>query len=332
MRVPFETMISEFYRVLTKLGMPEDRARRSAQLFAESSRDGVYTHGLNRFPRYVDNIKDGTIDVNAQPVLTQQMGALARYDGCKGPGNLNAQYCMDRAMELAEQFGIGCVAVGNTNHWLRPGAFGLQAAEKGYLAIMWTNTIPNMPPWGGKDARLGNNPIVFAVPSRQGVVLLDVAMSMFSYGKLESYARAGKELPVDGGIDSQGNITKDAGEIMKTKQPLPIGYWKGSGMSLMLDLMAAVLSGGRTTREVGELPLETELCQVFIVMKMDAFGDKEILLDKIDATLADVKASPALQEGAMVRWPGEGMQKVRRESLEQGVLVDEEIWQKVLGM
>ena len=325
-------MISEFYRVLTKLGMPEDRARRSAQLFAESSRDGVYTHGLNRFPRYVDNIKDGTIDVNAQPVLTQQMGALARYDGCKGPGNLNAQYCMDRAMELAEQFGIGCVAVGNTNHWLRPGAFGLQAAEKGYLAIMWTNTIPNMPPWGGKDARLGNNPIVFAVPSRQGVVLLDVAMSMFSYGKLESYARAGKELPVDGGIDSQGNITKDAGEIMKTKQPLPIGYWKGSGMSLMLDLMAAVLSGGRTTREVGELPLETELCQVFIVMKMDAFGDKEILLDKIDATLADVKASPALQEGAMVRWPGEGMQKVRRESLEQGVLVDEEIWQKVLGM
>ena len=312
--------------------MPEDKARRSAQLFAEASRDGVYTHGLNRFPRYVDNIKDGTIDVNAQPVLIQQMGALARYDGCKGPGNLNAQYCMEQAMELAEQFGMGCVALGNTNHWLRPGAFGLQAAEKGYMAIMWTNTLPNMPPWGGSDARLGNNPIVFAVPSRHGVVLLDVAMSMFSYGKLESYARAGKELPVDGGIDSQGNITKDAAEIMKTKQPWPIGYWKGSGMSLMLDLMAAVLSGGRTTREVGELPLETELCQVFIAMKMDAFGDKEALLDKIDATLADMKASPALQEGVQVRWPGEGMQKVRKESIEQGVWVDEEIWKNVLAL
>lgn len=332
MRIPYDMMTECFRKILVKCGMNEAKAARSAALFADASRDGVYTHGLNRFPRYVRYIQAGDIDVNAEPILVNRMGALARYDGQRGPGNLNAQDCMEEAMRLADTYGIGCVALSNTNHWMRPGSYGLQAAEKGYMAILWTNTIPNMPPWGGSEAKLGNNPVVFAVPSRQGVVLLDVAMSMFSYGKLEAYDRQGRELPVDGGFDNRGELTKNAGEILKTKQPLPIGYWKGSGMSLMLDLMAAALSGGRTTREVGELPVERELSQVFIAVKMDAFGDQEILLDKIEATLADLKSCPAMAEGSAVRWPGEGMKKVRQESMEKGILVDEKIWQEVLEL
>jgi len=276
MRVPYETMYTVFSEILQKNGMTPERAGQAAKLFADASRDGVYTHGLNRFPRYVRNIQGGIIDVTAEPELISRMGALARYDGHHGPGNLNAQFCTERAMELADQYGVGCVALARTNHWLRPGSYGIQAAEQGYLAILWTNTIPNMPPWGGKEAKLGNNPVVMAVPSRRGVVLLDAAMSMFSYGKLESYARSGKPLPVDGGLDEKGQPTRDAAEVLRTKQPLPIGFWKGSGMSLMLDLMAAALSGGRTVREVGELEQETELSQVFLLMKLDAFGDQEI--------------------------------------------------------
>ena len=97
--------------------------------------------------------------------------------------------------------------------------------------------------WGGRDARLGNNPVVFAIPHGDTPVLVDVAMSMFSYGKLESYARSGKELPVDGGYNKNQQITKNAAEILETHQCIPIGYWKGSGLSLALDLIAATLQG-----------------------------------------------------------------------------------------
>ena len=103
-------------------------------------------------------------------------------------------------------------------------------------------------------------------------------------------------------------------------------------MSLMLDLMAAALSGGRTVREVGELEQETELSQVFLVMKLDAFGDQEILLDKIDATLQELESCPALGQDIQVRWPGQGMQRVRKESMEQGILVEESIWEQVQNL
>ena len=248
MRVPYEEMKQEFLRVLNKYGITGDRAETSATLFVNASRDGIYTHGLNRFPKFIKSIQDGSVDVNAEAEVDMRLGMLERWDGKRGCGNLNAYRCMQRAIELAHEQTIGVVALRNTNHWMRPGNYGLMAIEENCIGILWTNTVPNMPPWGGRDARLGNNPVGFTVPTGdEAPVLLDVAVSMFSYGKLESYARQGKPLPVDGGFNEQQEITKDAGEILKTHQVLPIGYWKGSGISLMLDLIASALSGGRTS-------------------------------------------------------------------------------------
>lgn len=118
---------------------------------------------------------------------------------------LNAYFCMERAIQKAKKNAVGITAISNTNHWMRPGAYGLMAAEKNCIGILWTNTLPNMPAWGGKDVKLGNNPVVICIPYEKGHVLIDIAMSMFSYGKLESYMRQGKDLPVDGGFDRDGN-------------------------------------------------------------------------------------------------------------------------------
>jgi 3-dehydro-L-gulonate 2-dehydrogenase len=262
----------------------------------------------------------------------QSFGFFERFDGQKGPGNLNAYTCMKRTIELAKKNTIGCVALSNTNHWMRPGNYGLMAAEENCIGILWTNTVPNMPPWGGRDARLGNNPVVFAIPHGDSPVLVDVAMSMFSYGKLESYAREGRELPVDGGYNKEQQITKNAAEILETHQCIPIGYWKGSGLSLALDLVASVLSGGRTARMVGELPVETELSQVFIAIDLDSFPDRDVLMKNIDDTLQDMKTSTPVTDGKAVYFPGENMMRTRRENMEKGIPVDEGIWQKVLDM
>lgn len=332
MRVSYDIMYNEFVRVLKKRGFTQERAELSAKLYADASRDGVYTHGLNRFPKFMKSIDKGCVDVEAVPVLTQSFGFFERYDGKKGPGNLNAYTCMERTIELARQHTIGCVALSNTNHWMRPGNYGLMAAEKNCIGILWTNTVPNMPPWGGRDARLGNNPVVLAIPHGDTPVLVDVAMSMFSYGKLESYARSGEELPVDGGFNQDQQITRNAAEILETHQCIPIGYWKGSGLSLALDLIASALAGGRTSRMVGELPVETELSQVFIAVNLDAFPDKESILKNIDDTLADMKTSTPVAEGRPVYYPGENMMRVRKENMEKGIPVDEGIWQEVLDM
>ena len=158
LRVSYRDLYEALLRALLKLGFRQDRAERCARLFAETSRDGVYSHGLNRFPRFVEMIRNGVIDVRAEPVCIGRFGALERWDGRLGPGNLNAYACMDRALVLARTHGLGCVALRNTNHWMRGGSYGWQAAEAGAVGLCWTNTMPNLPPWGARECKVGNNP------------------------------------------------------------------------------------------------------------------------------------------------------------------------------
>lgn len=325
-------MVTQFIRVLEKNGITGEDARLSAKMFADASRDGVHTHGLNRFPKFIASVKNGSVDVTKRAVKVGEFGSLERWDGRQGPGNLNAWTCMSRAIEIAKANTVGIVALKNTNHWMRPGNYGILAVEHDCIGVLWTNTVPNMPAWGGKDAKLGNNPMVVAVPYQDAPVVLDVAMSMFSYGKLEKYKREGIQCPVDGGFNVSGNITRDPSEILETHQVLPIGYWKGSGLSLVLDLVASSLAGGTTTRGVGELPTETSLSQFFMAVDLSGFPDRGELERQIGLTLKDLQESESVQEGHGVHYPGQGMKRVREESMRDGVIVDEEIWKGVLEL
>ena len=264
-RIPFPEVHSTLAAILARLGFSNKRADLCARLFAETTRDGVYTHGLARFPRFIATIRNGSVDPAAEHEAQARFGAMERWDGRCGPGNLNAWAAMHRAMELARAHGLGCVALGNTNHWMRGGTYGWQAAEAGFAAICWTNTMPNLPPWGGAEPVIGNNPLVLAVPRAGGPVVLDMAMSQFSYGALEGFRRRGEMLPVDGGFDSDGNLTRDPAAIEQSQRALPIGYWKGSGLSVLLDALAAMLALGRATHEIPADPLrEAGVSQVFL--------------------------------------------------------------------
>ncbi len=140
----------------------------------------------------------------------------------------------------------------NTNHWLRAGSYGWIAVDNGFILIAWTNTIPIIPPYGSSENLIGNNPLVIAVPRKKGHLVLDMAVSQYSYGTIASYVRQGKELPEFGGYDEEGNLTKDAAEIRNGGKNMPIGFWKGSGLSIVLDIVAAILSGGKTTYDLGK--------------------------------------------------------------------------------
>jgi len=332
-RIPFSEVQETLAGVLVRLGMAEKRAQTCARLFAETTRDGVYTHGINRFPRFVAMIKNGSVNVDAEPRRVAGYGAVERWDGLRGPGNLNALAAMGRAIELGRTHGIACVALGNTNHWMRAGTYGWQAAEAGMIGICWTNTMPNLPAWGGVDPVIGNNPIVFAVPRASGPVVLDMAMSQFSYGSLAAYRKKGEMLPVDGGFDEAGNLTRDPAAIEKSWRPLPIGYWKGSGFSMVLDMIAAMMSLGKATCELAMDPLiEVGISQMFLTMNPDAFGPSARAAEIADEIVASLHASKPVKEGGTVRYPGEQTLRVRAENEKLGLPVEAAVWEKILAM
>jgi 3-dehydro-L-gulonate 2-dehydrogenase len=273
LRVPFADLQAALHLDLLKLGVAPDRAHRCATLFAETTRDGVYTHGLNRFPRFVASIRNGSVDIHAEPEKTAGFGSMERWDGRRGIGNLNAAASMQQAIALAKQNGIGAVALANTNHWMRGGSYGWQAADQEMFAICWTNTLANLPAWGATTPTLGNNPLVIAIPRAGGHVVLDMAMSQFFYGTLAAYSKRGVPLPVDGGFDTVGNLTRDAAAIELSQRALAIGYWKGSGLSLVLDMLAAMLSGGLATHQIPREPeRESGISQVFLAIDPSNFA------------------------------------------------------------
>lgn len=335
MRVFYNDMKNEFARVLVKKGVETERAEGAAKMFADTSLDGVYSHGYIRFPRVIEYIEKGYIDVSALPEKKEGFGAMERWDGKSGMGNLNAQMAMDRAIELAGQFGIGLVAIGNTNHWMRGGTYGWQAANAGCIGICWTNTCANMPAWGAKDSRIGNNPFILALPRENGEhVVVDTAMALYSYGKLETTRLNGEQLPFAGGFDSDGNLTTDPGAIEQSKRVLPIGYWKGSGMSIVLDLIGNMLAFGNTVTKISQnCKEEYGLTQVLIAIDPSVLNaDKKAVQALIDETLKDIQASVPAEKGKAVRYPGESTLKRRKENIEKGIPVKEEIWNKICQM
>src|SRR3569833_2743311 len=328
MRIPFETLQSEFKRVLLTLNFTTEKADLCATTLAENSRDGVYSHGLNRFPVFVEFIKEGLVNADAEPTKQNAFGALEQWDGNLGPGILNARFCMDRAIELAREHSVGCVALKNTNHWMRAGAYGWQAAEAGVIGICFTNTIANLPPWGGTEPRLGNNPLVIAVPRANGHVVLDMAISQYSVGKLNQYKNNNDELPIAGGYNSAGELTRDAAEILESKRLLPVGFWKGSGLSMMLDLLATVLSQGNSTARITRNDKESSICQVFICIRPE---NNSYTHQAIEEIISYTKSSKTVEDGS-IAYPGENTLRTRKKSLKDGILVDERIWEKVKGL
>ena len=332
-RLPFEEVRGRLASVLRSLGFSDERADRSARLFAETTRDGVYSHGVNRFTRFVAMVRNGNVDPGVEPRVISRFGALERWDGQRGPGNLNAHAAMSHAIALSRQHGIGCVAMANTNHWMRGGTYGWQAADAGVIGICWTNTMPNVPAWGGVEPAIGNNPLVIGVPRAKGNVVLDMAMSQFSYGALESYRRRGELLPVDGGFDAEGKLTRDPGAIETSQRLLPIGFWKGSGLAVVLDLVAAMTSLGRATHQIANDSLqETSLSQVFVAIDPKTLGGEARIDEIADEVVDSLHRSHPAEDGRPVRYPGESTLRLRDENLRLGLPIDEGVWEEICAM
>lgn len=332
MKVTFSQLAAEFERVLLARNVRAETAAACAEMFARTTESGVYSHGVNRFPRFIQQLDNGDIVPDAEPAPVIRLGAIEQWDAKRSIGNLTAKKMMDRAISLASDHGIGLVALRNANHWMRGGSYGWQAAEKGYIGICWTNSIAVMPPWGAKECRIGTNPLIVAIPGNP-ITMVDMSMSMFSYGMLEVNRLAGRELPVDGGFDDEGNLTRDPGVVEKNRRILPMGYWKGSGLSVVLDMIATLLSNGASVAEVTEDNSdEYGVSQIFIAIEVDRLIDAPTREAKLQRIVEFITSAERSDEDVAIRLPGHEFTQLQAANRRDGITVDDSVWAKILAL
>lgn len=335
--ISFTTLVHTLERVFKRAGLSASDASLCARIHAESTWDGVASHGVGRIARFVDYVQRGWVNPQATLRKVQTLGALEVYDGAFGVGVRNAIESTERAMALADEHGLGLVALRDTTHWMRGGSYGWHAVERGYAALMWTNTEPCMPAWGSLEQSIGNNPLVMAVPSDNGPLVLDMAMSQFSYGKLKTLELKGESLPIDGGFDNEGELTRDPAAIQATRRILPTGYWKGSGLAILLDALAALLSQGRPSHEIDKLQRGsgTGCCQVFMIFNPEHLGGRDFCQTLVDGITAHLASATPDETGRQVRWPGKSTHDRRRmnkDNTNATVEIDDGTWNEIIAL
>ncbi|MFL1013409.1 3-dehydro-L-gulonate 2-dehydrogenase [Flavisericum labens] len=330
MRISAKNMQKVLYELFVKYKFTKEKAKLMANVFTESTLNGVSSHGINRVPLFIEYVENGVIKIDAEAEKIESFGNIERWDGNLGPGIINATRCTNRAIELAKQHGMGMVALRNTNHWMRGGTYGKQAADANCISILFTNTKPNMPPWGGKDSRIGNNPFVISVPRKKGHVVLDMAISQFAFGKINDYKLRGKKLPYPGGWDDNNELSNDPDKILSKERGLPIGYWKGSALSIVLDMLATLMAAGNSTYKISLKEIETAISQLYICIYPEVFNDKELQQKLIEEIIDFTHGVEPINPGDKIYYPGERSSLTRAENLKNGIIVNKSVWQKIM--
>jgi len=287
---------------------PGDAAVIADGLIAADLR-GVHSHGALRVGIYVDRLRAGSIKPAAELRIMRDSGALVVADAEAGPGIAMAMRAMDLAIERARTHGIAAVSVRNANHCGMLAFFAMRALPAGAVGIAASNGDSLVAPWGARAKFLGTNPLAVAVPANEEPpVVLDMATSVVAHGRIKGAADRGEAIPPDWAMDAAGLATTDAAQALAGAL-LPFGGFKGSGISILIDLIAGLLPGGRSGPEI--VPLYQRLAepqgigQLFVALHVAAFDTLEAFTRRVDKAVRSIRALPPAAGSARVILPGE---------------------------
>lgn len=291
-------------------GVSPDDARTIAGCLVEADLRGVTTHGVSRVPVYLDRLRQGL--VNPRPAITTEdlAPALARVDADNGPGFIGARRGMDEALRRARMCGIGMVLVKNSTHFGMAASYLLQATRDGMAAFVFTNASPAMPVWGGRVPFLGTSPFAFGTPGTDGSppLILDMATSVVARGKIRQAVQRGEPIPEGWALDADGRPTTDA-KAAYEGLILPLGGPKGSGLSLMMEVLAGVLSGSSFGGEVGNQYFDNDRPQnvghCFIALSPALALSPADYRARYDALVRRARACDPVDPARPVLMPGE---------------------------
>ncbi|MFG1710826.1 Ldh family oxidoreductase [Nonomuraea sp. M3C6] len=290
-------------------GMPLDGAGQAAQVLVLADLFGIRTHGVQRIPQYLERARLGGIDLAAEVTTQAVTPALARVDGANGIGPLVGARALQAAMAGARATGIGAAFARHSNHFGPVMPYLFQAAQEGFAAIIASNATTTIAPWGGTEAKLGNNPLGIGVPHPGGdPLMLDIAMSVVARAKVRAAAKAGATIPDTWAADRSGRPTTDPVKALDGFLQ-PFGAHKGYGLSLMVDLFAGLLSGAAYLDRVSSWSTDPgraqDLGHLFILIDTGPLLPGSDLAGRMADFVRTLHATPAADPGTPVRVPGE---------------------------
>ncbi|KAJ5106722.1 Malate/L-lactate dehydrogenase [Penicillium angulare] len=308
--------------VLTGNGVSPEHAITVARCLLMADLRGVDTHGSNRIPSYMKRIREKVLDPTAVPELSQTTPVVASVDGKNAFGFVSAHMGMERAIEMAKEFGIGMVSIKHSNHFGMSAWLVDQAIDAGMMSLVFTNSSPALPVWGGKSKLMGVSPIACGAPAgKERPFILDMAPSVAARGKIYKALRRGEKIPTDWALDKEGNLTDDPASALEGVM-LPMGGPKGSALSIMMDVFSGVFSGSAFAGHVTN-PYDpskpADVGHFLVAIKPDLFMDLEDFKSRMDYLYQRVVGSDKMGGVDRIYFPGEIEQITRDKRLADGI-------------
>ncbi|KAJ9605316.1 hypothetical protein H2200_009973 [Cladophialophora chaetospira] len=308
--------------VLQGNGVPEQNAKIIAYCLLQADLRGVDTHGMNRIPSYMERIRQGVLDPAAEPAFNQITPVVGQVDGRNAFGFLCAHLGMKHAIEMAKTYGIGMVSVKHSNHFGMAAWIVQQAIDAGMMSLVFTNSSPALPVWGGREKLMGTSPLACGAPAGKAPpFILDMAPSVAARGKIYRAKRRGEKIPLDWALDKDGKPTDDPDAALGGVL-LPMGGPKGSGLSIMMDVFSGVLSGSVFAGHVANpydpsRPAGTG--HFLVAIKPDLFMNLDEFKDRMDYLYQRVVESDKMVGVDRIYFPGEIEQLMAAERQESGI-------------
>jgi LDH2 family malate/lactate/ureidoglycolate dehydrogenase len=305
-------------------GLPDADAARCAELMTEADLTGADGHGIFRLPQYIRRLNAGGVNKMPNITVTRTAPATALVDGDNGMGHLVMSRATDEAIAIAREQGTGFVGVRRSNHAGPAGLYAEMPAAAGMIGIYAAVANANhMATWGGADHLLGTNPLAIGVPSGNGALVFDMATSIVAYGTVKKYALRGLTMPEGWFVNPDTGAAITDPSRSNEGMLLPMGEYKGSGLALMIGLIAGVLNGAAFGRDVVDFNAddksETNTGHFLIVVDIARFLPLKAFTAEVDRHVRDLRQSKRLPGVDEIRLPGDRRAECRSERLRDGV-------------
>lgn len=348
--LPFDVMGRFMAEVMEKAGIPNEDALIISDVLVQADKFGFDSHGVNRLkPIYLDRIKEGIMDPVTRPEMVRESPTTAVIDGHNGMGHVISYGAMLTAIEKARAFGMGMVAVRNSTHYGFAGYYPLMAVRENMIGITGTNARPSIAPTFGVENMLGTNPLTFAMPTDEPFpFLLDCATSITQRGKVELYARDGKDLPGGWVIDENGESKTNSREVLDDliagrAALTPLGGigeetagYKGYGYATVVEILSSALQQGSYMRMLTGISegkkVPYSLGHFFIAIDIKAFTDPDDFKKTTGNILRELRSSRKMPGQERIFTAGEKEYETWMSRKDKGIPFSEELLKEYRGL
>lgn len=335
MLIEADRLRAEVDRILRGAGSAPDEAAIVADHLVESNLRGHDSHGVGVLPAYIRNIGAGRLRVNRHAEFLRRDPTIAVVDGSMGFGQVIAREATDWAVGAARDSGLALLALRNVHHIGRVGTYGEQAAAAGLIMLAFVNGIsgaPRVAPHGGREPRTGTNPICIAVPHGDAPVVLDFATSRIALNKVRVARNEGRHVASGSIITHDGEPSTDP-EVLYGDGPrgalLAFGEHKGSGLSLICELLGGALAGGGAAQRADAADPAIINGMTAIVIDPGRVVDLPWFAHEVEAVVAHMKTAAAIDSATPVMVAGDPERASRRRRLAEGIPVDATTWREI---